>query len=439
MKNFLSKREPSRDRIILFGRYPRPGKVKTRLIPALGPAGAAELQRCLTEKTLKTVTKVATENGIDIEFRFDGGGEGGLRRWLGKAPAFTRQGSGDLGERMQDAFIDAFRQGCRRVVLLGTDIPELKTDHLREAFSRLIDKDLVLGPSTDGRYWLMGLRRPLDLFRGIEWGTGKVLEQTLTLDNGDGLAVFQLETLRDLDTVDDLRVWRPETATPRPYISVIIPVLNEAKHIEETIEKTWDKDVEIIVVDGGSTDQTMEKALEAGALVETSPPGRARQQNRGAAIATGRVLLFLHADTRLPRGYVGHVFETLLDSKIAVGAFRFKTDSDHWTMRVVELMTDLRSWVLKMPYGDQALFIRKTLFDSVGGFPNTPIAEDLYLVRRLLKKGKVRITQAPVITSTRRWQTLGVVRTSMINVLIATACSLGFSPHRFVSFYKKGM
>ena len=439
MKNFLSKGKPSRDRIIIFGRYPRPGKVKTRLIPVLGPAGAAELQRCLTEKTLKTVTNVATKNAIEVEFRFDGGCEGDLRRWLGRAPTYTRQGSGDLGDRMQEAFIDAFRQGCRRVVLIGTDIPELKTDHLSEAFSRLIDKDLVLGPSTDGGYWLMGLRRPLDLFRGIEWGTGKVLEQTLTLDNGDGLAVFQLETLRDLDTVEDLRVWKPETATPRPYISVIIPVLNEAKHIEKTIERTWDKDVEIIVVDGGSTDETMAKALEAGALVEASPPGRARQQNRGAAIARGRVLLFLHADTRLPKGYVGHVFETLLDSKTAVGAFRFKTDGDHWTMRVVELMTDLRSWILKIPYGDQALFLRKALFDSVGGFPDTPIAEDLYLVRRLFKKGKVRLAQAPVITSARRWQTLGVVRTSMINVLIATACSFGFSPHRFVSLYKKGM
>jgi rSAM/selenodomain-associated transferase 2 len=179
----------------------------------------------------------------------------------------------------------------------------------------------------------------------------------------------------------------------------------------------------------------MAKALEAGAQVETSPPGRANQQNHGAAVARGRVLLFLHADTRLPKGYVSHVFETLLDSKTAIGAFRFKTDGDHWTMRVVELMTDLRSWILKMPYGDQALFIRKSLFESVGGFPDTPIAEDLYLVRRLFKQGKVKIASTPVITSARRWQNRGVVRTSLINVLIATSCSLGFSPKRFVSLY----
>ncbi len=105
-------------------------------------------------------------------------------------------------------------------------------------------------------------------------------------------------------------------------------------------------------------------------------------------------------------------------------------------MKVVELMTDLRSRILKMPYGDQALFIRKALFESVGGFPDVPIAEDLYFVRRLSKKGTVRIVPAPVITSARRWQTLGVIRTSLINVLIATACNLGFSPKRFVSLYR---
>jgi rSAM/selenodomain-associated transferase 2/rSAM/selenodomain-associated transferase 1 len=424
------------DRVIIFGRYPRPGRVKTRLIPALGPAGAAELQRRLTEKTLETVTKVASNRDIDVEFRFEGGRARDLRRWLRNEVVFSGQGPGGLGERMHNAFIDAFRGGCRRVVLLGTDIPDLKTDHLSEAFSALRHKDLVLGPSTDGGYWLMGLRRPIDLFRDIEWGTGKVLEQTLALENGNGPTAYQLESLRDLDTVEDLRQWRPETATPRPYMSVIIPVLNEAKHIEEVIEKTWDKDVEIIVVDGGSADDTMAKALEAGAQVETSPQGRAEQQNRGAAVARGRVLLFLHADTRLPKGYVNHVFEILLDPKTTVGAFRFKTDTDHWMMRVIDLMTNLRSWILKMPYGDQALFIRKALFESVSGFPNTPIAEDFFLVRRLAKKGKVRIARAEVITSARRWQTLGVIRTFLINALIATALIIGFSPKRFVSLYK---
>ena len=153
-------------------------------------------------------------------------------------------------------------------------------------------------------------------------------------------------------------------------------------------------------------------------------------------MARGKVLLFLHADTWLPKGYASHIFEALLDPRTAVGAFRFKTDTDLWMMRVVDLMTNLRARTLNIPYGDQALFVRKALFESVGGFPNVPISEDLLLVKRLAKEGKVRMVPTPVITSARRWQTLGVLRTSLINVLIATAISLGFSPNRFVSLYR---
>jgi rSAM/selenodomain-associated transferase 2 len=338
---------------------------------------------------------------------------------------------------MHNAFLHAFQQGCRRVVLLGTDIPELKTDHLNEAIEALRDKNLVLGPSADGGYWLMGLRKTYDLFVGIEWGTEKVLKQSFALAKDQDLDAYQLETLRDLDTGDDLKQWKPELVTPKPYISVIIPTLNEANHIVEAIQRARDEDVEIIVVDGGSNDDTIEKATEAGGQVITCSPGRAEQQNHGASIARGKVLLFLHADTWLPEGYVSRIFEALLDPRTTVGAFRFKTDTDPWMMRVVDLMTNLRARMLKIPYGDQALFVRKSMFESVGGFPDAPIAEDLLLVKRLAKKGKVRLVSAPVITSARRWQTLGVLRTSMINVVIATAISLGFSPNRFVHLYRK--
>jgi rSAM/selenodomain-associated transferase 2/rSAM/selenodomain-associated transferase 1 len=429
-------RKQHNDRIIIFGRYPRPGKVKTRLIPTLGSAGAAELQRRLTEKTFKTALEAASDRNIDVEFRVEGGREDEMRRWLGINIVFSEQEAGGLGERMHHAFKKAFKEGCRRVVLVGTDIPGLKPDHLREAFTALKDRDLVLGPSTDGGYWVIGLKKAYDLFQGVEWGTGKVLNQTLALANWMGLTSDLLGPLRDLDTVEDLRQWGPETVKPGPYMSVIIPTLNEANYIEETIERALDEDVEIIVVDGGSRDDTIRKATDLGVRVEASPPGRAKQQNHGAAVTRGGVLLFLHADTWLPKGYVSRVFETLLDSKTAVGAFRFKTDTDHWMMKAVDLMTNLRARTLKMPYGDQALFMRKAMFESVGGFPDVPIVEDLFLVRRLAKEGCVRIVTAPVITSARRWQTLGVVRTSLINVVIATAVTLGFSPRRFVSLYR---
>ena len=118
------------NRLIIFGRYPVPGRTKTRLIPALGPAGAADLQRRLTEKILETVRKFAKTCEIEVEICFEGGSKKKMRRWLGSDTIFSRQVQGNLGERMQAASLDAFKRGADRVVLLGTDITKLRSDHL---------------------------------------------------------------------------------------------------------------------------------------------------------------------------------------------------------------------------------------------------------------------------------------------------------------------
>ena len=430
-------RREGKDRIILFGRYPVPGKTKTRLIPGLGPAGAAELQRRLTEKTLETLKQVGTRIGNEIEVCLEGGTKAKAGRWLGKDLLYSQQAAGDLGERMHAAFQEAFQQGCRRVVLLGTDIPGLKTRHLEEAFRALEDRDLVLGPSTDGGYWLMGLNRHANLFRNIRWGTGEVLEQTQAAARGFGLGFRQLDPLTDVDTEKDLRLLFPDPAVHRPYVSVIIPALNESTGIERAVQIALDTDAEVVVVDGGSTDDTSVRAAQAGARVEHSGRGRALQQNRGAARAGGKVLLFLHADTRLPRGYVAHVFETLMDPETTAGAFRFRTDGEGALMGLVETLTNIRARYIQLPYGDQALFLRRELFESIGGFPETAIAEDLFFVRRLSKRGRVRIAQAEVITSGRRWNRIGVVRTTVINQVILAGCFLGISPDKLACLYYK--
>ena len=216
-----------KDRIILFGRYPVPGKTKTRLAPVLGPAGAAELQRRLTEKTLHTLRQVGDRIGVEIEVCLEGGTKAKAGRWLGKDLFYSQQVPGDLGERMHAAFQGAFQRGCRRVVLLGTDIPGVKARHLEEALRALEDRGLVLGPSTDGGYWLMGLNRPANLFREIRWGTGEVLEQTIATAGVLGLGFRQLDPLTDVDTEECLRLLPPDLAVHRPYVSVIIPAFNE--------------------------------------------------------------------------------------------------------------------------------------------------------------------------------------------------------------------
>jgi len=431
-----SKKNFPHDRLIIFGRYPVPGQTKTRLIPALGPAGAADLHRELTEKTFKTVRCFTSKQNIEVEFCFNGGSERKIRRWLNPGAILSQQSYGDLGERMEAAFKEAFRDGCGRVVLLGTDIPELGTGHLREAFDALAEHGLVIGPSTDGGYWLIGLKHTADLFQGVDWGTEKVLDQTVALANRQGLKIHLLQPLSDIDTEEDLSRWRPDETIPSPYISIIIPALNEGANIEETINRAGSDDTEIIVVDGGSSDDTVKRSIMAGARVESSLPGRAAQQNMGAKQARGKVLLFLHADTHLPDGYVLHIFDALMDPETVVGAFRFKTDLNRPLMKVIEFVTNIRSHYLKLPYGDQGLFMRKSVFDSVSGFPQVPIAEDLFLVRMLAKRGRVSIVPAYAVTSARRWRTLGLFRTTLVNQIILTGYYLGVSPQRLASLYR---
>jgi rSAM/selenodomain-associated transferase 2/rSAM/selenodomain-associated transferase 1 len=424
------------DRLILFGRYPVPGRTKTRLIPLLGAARAADFQRDLTERILRTDRVAARGRPVDIEACFEGGSPAKLQRWLGPNLIFSEQSSGDLGERMKFAFLEAFQQGAQHVLLHGTDIPDLTTHHIDEAFHALKSHDLVLGPSTDGGYWLIGLRKPADLFDGMDWGTSSVFDKTVAAAREQGLSLHVLSPLTDMDTGEAVKHWMPQWAREQPFLSVIIPALNEEGRIEETILKARSPDVEIIVVDGGSGDRTAERAEHAGAVVIKGPRGRALQQNRGAAAARGSVLLFLHADTLLPKDYVAQVFETLMDRRVALGAFRFKTNLDRPFMRGIELTTQFRSRYLRLPYGDQALFVRKSHFLAAGGFPEMPIAEDLFFVRLVSKQGRISIAPAHAITSGRRWKEVGLLRTTLINQLILAGFAFGISPKTLARLYR---
>jgi hypothetical protein len=333
-----------------------------------------------------------------------------------------RQIDGDLGRRMHHAIASAMERGNQQVVLMGTDVPSVTVGQLKAAFDALQNNDMVLGPSRDGGYWLIGLRRPVDLFTDIAWGTNRVLEQTLAAGRRLKLRAAQLAPLQDIDNRGDLAELPSYIHSRKPYLSVVIPALNEAANIETAIQSARCDDCEIIVVDGGSKDRTAACAQAAGAKVIPAPKGRALQQNRGARKAGGRVLLFLHADATLPDHYCMHLFETLMDSRTVAGAFQFKTDFPHWSMRLIEKAARIRSTWFQMPYGDQGIFLYKDLFDRIGGFTPVPIAEDLFLVRRLARLGRIGLAPVPMVTSGRRWRTIGVWRATLINYLIAGGC-----------------
>ena len=222
-------------------------------------------------------------------------------------------------------------------------------------------------------------------------------------------------------------------------ISIIIPVYNEQKHILETIvtaQKSTNS--EIILVDAGSEDSTCDIALGTGVKVIASDRGRAVQMNTGAAVASGDILLFLHADTLLPSRFDDIVRETLQKPGVVAGAFQLKISGKPWGLRLVEWGVDMRSKYFQLPYGDQAIFFKSEIFNQINGFPELPIMEDFELVRRLKNIGRIAIIPESVLTSGRRWLSRGILRTTLINQIIIIGYFLGVSPQRLANWYRKG-
>jgi len=189
------------------------------------------------------------------------------------------------------------------------------------------------------------------------------------------------------------------------------------------------------VVDGKSDDDTGEVAAAMGAKVIRSSPGRARQMNAGAAIANGDILLFLHADTRLPEGFDEDVRRVLSQRGVSGGALSLRLDHSCFGLRLTERLATLRSRLLQMPYGDQAIFVKTELFRRVGGFPDVPIMEDVEFVGRIRRVGRVVISSIPVVTSARRWLALGTYRATLINHVAIIGRNIGVPLSKLARWY----
>lgn len=193
--------------LIIFTRYPEPGKTKTRLIPALGSVGAANLQRQMTEYTLSQAGELS--KNVSIEVRFAGGNLQLMQQWLGYDLLYQCQGEGDLGVRMARSLADAFNNNAQQVIIIGTDCPEANAQILTQASAQLQAFDVILGPAIDGGYYLIGLRRFIpELFCNITWGTSQVLQQTVDIANQLNISYFYLPTLADIDRPEDLPIWQ---------------------------------------------------------------------------------------------------------------------------------------------------------------------------------------------------------------------------------------
>lgn len=221
-------------------------------------------------------------------------------------------------------------------------------------------------------------------------------------------------------------------------ISVIIPTLNEETNIPKCLEHLrMERGVsEIIIADGGSTDRTIELAGKYGDIkITDSPRGRGIQMNRGASLADGVILLFLHADTTLQKGWAGDIITALDDRSFAGGAFTLRIDNPQKKYRLVEQWVKFRCAVFKLPYGDQGLFVRRDIFTKLGGFRDIPLMEDVDIIDRMKKAGRLVILEKNAFTSERRWVRNGLVLTAVMNQTIMMLYRLGMPPHRLAKLY----
>ncbi|HUH64893.1 MAG TPA: TIGR04283 family arsenosugar biosynthesis glycosyltransferase, partial [Syntrophales bacterium] len=414
--------------LVMFVRFPEPGGVKSRLAAKLGGEEASNLYRSFVEDLLERLS------GGPYRFRIafhPADRERELRKMLGgEFSCFAQEGE-DLGERMKNSFLRCYEEGARCVALIGSDIPDLPKETIDEAFCVLGKKDAVIGPAEDGGYYLIGFRQESfnsDVFGGISWGTDAVFRETVETLEGAGAHVHVLTLRRDIDRPEDIAALIEDSkgtafaasrtmtylraiglADLLPKFSFIIPVFNEEAIIIKTIEHVRglleSGGTEIIVVDGNPAGNTIKAISDMGVRTVISDKGRGTQMNLGASLATGEILVFLHADTSLPTDALRLIAVSLEDASLTAGAFDLAIDSERPAFRIIEKAASARSRLTRIPYGDQAIFMRRKDFQELGGFRDIPIMEDVEIMRRIKRRrGKILILRRPVKTSARRWE-----------------------------------
>ncbi len=217
-------------------------------------------------------------------------------------------------------------------------------------------------------------------------------------------------------------------------LSVVIPTWNEAQNLAATLDSLPER-AEVVVADGGSVDGTAEIARRSGARVLDCEPGRARQMNRGARETRGDTLLFLHADAVLGPGAAEAIERALADPEVVGGFFRLRIRSSKAALRLAAIGSRLRARALRMPYGDQGLFLRRSVYEEIGGFPDVPFLEDVALIRMVRRKGRLAPLEVTLSTGDRHWRELGVVLTTLLDWTTVGLYFAGVSPSTLAPQY----
>lgn len=403
--------------IIIFTRIPVPGETKTRMMPALSGKQCAELHCCF----LRDIAAVCKKTDADIFVNYTSGTTGKpeiLLKIFGKNASYFLQQGESLGDKMYHAVKKVLSAGYQSCLLIGTDVPELKKVQLEKAFKLLEDKDIVFGKTRDGGYYLIGMKRAWKEAFGLKkYGCSSVFSETLDELGKSGASVGYTDILQDMDLVSDLQDYRRRMRKERSLqnsctgrflagnsrISVIIPVYNEEKTVE-ALQKQLDRiknRCEIIFVDGGSTDHTLERIRPEFRVIHAEK-SRAAQMNAGAKASSGDVLFFLHCDSELPVHPLEEIRRVMKTHQ--AGCFGIAFHSKNFFMLTCRIISNHRVKDRKVMFGDQGIFIERALFFEIGMFPEIPIMEDYQFSLTLKERGiRLGMTGKRIYTSDRRF------------------------------------
>ncbi len=407
--------------VLEFARAPVLGRVKRRLAASEGEHEALRIYRLLAQDVHAALSGAQRGGTLDVILCVADGPEDGpearaVAAWLPGAHAVWAQGEGDLGARLERSFERAFAAGASAVAAVGTDVVGLTPERLAEAFAALRHADVVLAPTPDGGYGLLALKGPVPaLLRDIPWSTPEVAARTRAAARAAGLTLAELPGLRDVDTASDLE-------GVLPTLSVLVPVLDEMPRLPQRLgplaraAALHGSDVELIVADGGSSDGSLQAARALGLRVLTTRRGRGTQLRAAAEAARGRWLWTLHADADVEDGTLERVLAHARRGTHPWAFVHTRVGVPGALYGVLAVLTEIRARWLKLPYGDQGVLIKRSLYERVGGYADVPLMEDVLLARRLAAHASPACLGGRLTLDGRRWKRHGLARVSIGNL-----------------------
>ena len=458
--------------VILFTRIPKAGRTKTRLMPFLSGDECVNLHYSFMADEIEAICSVADNLEVHYLEEKDATDDelDDFRSFLMQEVTIpfltTSQVGSDIFKKMKHSFDEAFKRNpASKIVLVGCDIPTLRACVLEDAFEKIDEKCVYLAPSSDGGFYSIGMHKFVEApFRECETLQTDVFEDALRQVLDAGKTVQVGPELTDIDVPSDLYfLWHrrgelnqnsltkafldtfDETRFGRAgvdglQVSVIVPVYNEISTIAKFFKnlEVMDADPEVVFVDGGSNDGTQQflrNNLKPKQKFIVTAKGRASQMNAGARVATGDVYFFLHADSKPPNNAISEVKRVL--SRTDWGCFGVRFDDNDPLMKICQVISNNRIIDRRIVFGDQGIFIKRELFDEIGGFPDIPIMEDYQFSLTLRDKGKrIGIARGLITTSTRRYAQGGKLKVMWQMNRLRKAYRSGLPPDVITEMYQ---